>query len=263
MSYNRPFESTYLFTDRQDTESIAPAGSPQKRFPGSLGPTPSKKPRTTYTPEDNEKVVSQALANIPMLSIKGTTSLTLRIMVQNKVAIMNQGKDDANWNAGVLLAAFGKGAFCAKTAETMEPDKEILFKLESDESLVIYNNNMVTVGDLLSKRREEDPAATICYHKIVEEPGKPGYKFELTAQVVFQPKARVNLQAEGQEGGGPGALQASAAAMLPCHTWNTEHTSIMWSVQWKPNKGLMPIRPQVVFKEDGSLAPGKAIYMIS
>ena len=52
--------------------------------------------------------------------------------------------------------------------------------------------------------------------------------------------------------------QASCAAMVPSGTWNSLITDIIWSVQWKM-KGLMPIRPQVIFIEAGTLPPGRGI----
>jgi hypothetical protein len=56
--------------------------------------------------------------------------------------------------------------------------------------------------------------------------------------------------------------QGSVAAMVPCHLWNTSITAVTWAVQWKPNKGLMPIRPQVMFSDGGSL-PAKQAFVIT
>ena len=57
------------------------------------------------------------------------------------------------------------------------------------------------------------------------------------------------------------ALQASAGALIKPAAWETHSTTVAWSVEWKPNKGLMPIRPQVVFKSPGTLQGGRALQL--
>ena len=57
------------------------------------------------------------------------------------------------------------------------------------------------------------------------------------------------------------ALQASAAAMIPFHCWDNKYSTTVWSVQWKPGKGLVPIRPQVVLRADGSLDKNRAFVL--
>jgi hypothetical protein len=46
--------------------------------------------------------------------------------------------------------------------------------------------------------------------------------------------------------------------MVPSGTWKSPLTDIIWSVQWKM-KGLMPIRPQVIFIEAGKLPAGRGL----
>ena len=55
-------------------------------------------------------------------------------------------------------------------------------------------------------------------------------------------------------------LQATGGALTRVSMWETEHTSVLWSVQWKA-KGLMPIRPRVVFKAAGALMQGRALQL--
>ena len=49
--------------------------------------------------------------------------------------------------------------------------------------------------------------------------------------------------------------------MIDHDFWNTDLTEITWSVQWKPTKGLMPVRPMVVFSSAGTLPPKKAVFL--
>ena len=52
-----------------------------------------------------------------------------------------------------------------------------------------------------------------------------------------------------------------AAMMVDHDFWNTAVTQVAWSVQWKPTKGLMPVRPVVVFSAAGSLPAKKALFL--
>jgi hypothetical protein len=207
-------------------------------------------------------ITGHVLSNVPMLSVKGT-GVSLRIMTQSKAAMVHEGGDEVTWTAGTLVAAFGRGSFAAKSMDKVELDKEVPFLLESSTSEVIFNGELTTVGAVLQKKMETDPTAFIAYHKVVEEPGKDDFKLTQTASVVFVPKNKVNIEADGgEEGEGAVALQASAAAMIECNKWNGKHTKVLWTLTWKPPRGFMPQRPQVVLSDGGKIVAGKALELI-
>ena len=192
-------------------------------------------------------------------------------MMQSKLVICNDGDAEVPWGAGALIAAFGRGKFGAKSSvEEVKEDTELLYQLQDSNSPVIFNGALTTVGDVYNARLETHPNAEINYHKVVKSDGSGNdFTLQLEHVVVFTPAAKVTITGpegsteEGEEGGGDStgtALQASAANMVPAKTWNTSDTMLAWSVQWRA-KGLMPIRPQVVFKRAGALPAGRALTL--
>ena len=145
----------------------------------------------------------------------------------------------------------------------MNKDKEVLFQLESSKTAILFGNILTTVGEVLKQKREGTPTALINYHMVVDDDGS---NFKLTRQhnIVFSPQATQTASEgiDGEEGAGPAALalQASAAALLPTDAWETEFTTLVWSCTWKA-KGLMPVRPQIIFKADGSIPAGEALML--
>ncbi len=106
-----------------------------------------KRPRVEAEQVDAETITGQKLLDVPLLSIRGGSPVILRIMVQNKIAMLNTTNLDVTWPAGTLLCAFGKGVYTSKgKLEDVEIEKEILFKLDDDETVVIFNNSLTTLG---------------------------------------------------------------------------------------------------------------------
>lgn len=218
------------------------------------------------------------LKNVPLISIKALTPLTMRMMMQDRVVICNTGdKQEVCWQQGALICAFGKGKFSAKSSESdVDEDKEILFKLESHKDLVIYNGAVMAVGDIIKRRKATHTTAVVNYHEMTENTEKPNeFTLALSHWVVFKPQFLQQVggddqggmnqedeEGENQSGANTKAsLQASAGVMIPMKKWDSNHSELLWSVQWKA-KGLMPIRPQVVFRGSGSLGIGRAIELI-
>jgi len=211
------------------------------------------------------------LADIPMLSVRAATPLTLKIRVGNKVAVVNNGALPVKVMPGNLVCAFGKGKFVAKASpETVNPDKEILYDLVDHKSHVMFGSTMAEVGEILKQKQNTLPTANITYHNLVYTEGA-NFKLNRSHHVCFVPNDVTPAQhaAEAEEGDGadPGesgsvsSFQASAGAMLPVKTWGTPHTKVIWAVNWKA-KGLMPIRPQVVFTTECTIPPGQALELV-
>ena len=99
------------------------------------------------TPIELAEVTGAKLVDAPLLSIRGGIPITMRIMTQNKVVILNTTALPVTWNAGTLLCAYGKGAYNAKPDKTaVDHNTEVLFTLKDDTSLVVYNNSLTTLG---------------------------------------------------------------------------------------------------------------------
>jgi hypothetical protein len=191
----------------------------------------------------------------------------MKVMVQNKVAITNEGgQQEICWNQGALVCAFGKGKFASKASpDDFDPEKEIMFTVKDGTDPILFNGILTTVGDVLAKRRQTHNNAVVNYHDF-HEPAPGKFTFEQKHFVVFKPQGSQVAEAGGENDSGENdgtampSLQATAGTMIPITHWITEQTHIVWSTQWK-SRGLMPIRPQVVFREAGSLAPGRGFEL--
>ena len=172
--------------------------------------------------------------------------------------MVNEGAQEVLWEAGQLVASYGKGKFQSKTNAQVDTDKDIPYTLEGPETLVILSGRMTTLKTIVAERQATHPTCTLCYHKLEDSPTE-AFKIVQEHTVVFTP-ANVTAQAGNDNEEGAVASQSSAAALLPWHNWQTSMTNTVWAVQWKA-KGLMPIRPQVVFTVASSVGPGRATYL--
>lgn len=167
---------------------------------------------------------------------------------------------DVDVPVGSLIAAFGKGKFVARScADEVEHKSEVLFALNSADDMVLFNNNLMTVGQVVNKKHETDPQATVSYHNISEVPDGP-FKLENTHYVAFSPASAQTAPDSGD--GGTSLAQASGAAIVEPRMWQMENKAvgIIWSVQWKA-RGLTPVRPQVVVLRAVNLPAGRAFVI--
>ena len=80
-----------------------------------------------------------------MVSIRNATPLTLQIMAQVRVAVINTGEQETVWSHGVLVAAFGKEKYSSHpNAEQINKGKGILFYLPDHTCEVLYNNTVTS-----------------------------------------------------------------------------------------------------------------------
>ena len=243
--------------------------SKKRTLPQSLnGETPPPKTAKLNPANliDCGKVPSSHLVIMPMLSIKSTPPIQLKIMIQEKVVIMNEGAQEVSWARGALVCAFGKGKFKAKTDESgEEADKWIHYKLDSCNTEVLLHGALKPLKDVVEERKKTHADPKIMYYTMGGNPEDPNaFILEKNHDVYFC-AVNPHVAAEGEEGSEENkktaALQASAGALMRPEAWETHSTTVAWSVEWKPNKGLMPIRPQVVFKTPGTLQGGRALQL--
>ena len=74
-------------------------------------------PKPKITTVDLESMTFPIVTSVPLLSLRGTKPLQLRIFVQDRIAIINDGSSEVAWAAGALVVAFGRGKFNAKEVE--------------------------------------------------------------------------------------------------------------------------------------------------
>ena len=87
----------------------------------------------------------------------------MKVMVQNKVAVTNEGgQQETSWNKGALLCAFGKGKFASTNyAGDFDPEKKVMFAMKDGATPIIFNSALTTVGNILSKRRQTHNNAVV------------------------------------------------------------------------------------------------------
>ena len=176
-------------------------GTPRKRDNPDLAAAAAPTKRARITSVETINILGHVLRTVPPLSIKAICPLTMKVMVQNKMAITNEGgQQETSWNKGALLCAFGKGKFASQSsADDFDPEKEIMFAVKDGADPIIFNGALTTVGDILSKRRQTHNNAVVNYHDLTElEPGK--FSFEQKHSVVFKPQGS-RVAAAGGEGG--------------------------------------------------------------
>ncbi len=219
-----------------------------------------KKQRTAVSPAhiiETEKDVSPLL-EVPLVGLKSGTG-KLIILNQNRMQMVNTSDQDPLVVAtGTVIAGFGRGRWKAKTADH-DPEKEVLYKLEHYEDLVLNGTDAVPILDVVNEKRKTLPDCRVAYHDIVPlapNDGLPVGAFKLapTVEVAFQP------QTQPADGSAPGHLQTRVAATCPISAWKGHYSSLMWSVKWGAT-GLMPVRPQIAFTTDVTISPGRSLIL--
>ena len=101
--------------------------------------------------------------------------------------------------------------------------------------------------------------AYVSYHTLEDNPSESdpaGFTLKVKHSMMFQYEEAPSKQ---KPGGNPQTkLQPEhAAGLLP--SWTTQHTRLCWVVRWSTNanRGLQPVRPFVIFNEQGVIIPAK------
>ena len=129
----------------------------------------------------------------------------------------------------------------------------IVFKMVDQGTEVIFNGNYVSVGDVLLEQRKKKPDCQVNYHTAECLPSDPSkVSVKTTRQVAF----------EGLDDEQPGGKVSVTNLGNRCELelWKTKFSDVVWHVRWTA-KGLMPIKPSVVFTEDIAIPAGHAALL--
>ena len=181
-------ENRFSKLDEQSQEEKA---SPKKRRrlgpgtpPSGAGSSKEEPPaaaRISDPPKSRPNVDITALEegivkDVPMTGeLKG---LLIRICANHKIFVMNPIDNSILAKLGATCAGFMKGKWHIPTENS---DLDIMFSLKDAHTLVRYEKECKTVGDLVSEVRATKGDAKIRYHKTVDTPTTdgPGF-FKLT-----------------------------------------------------------------------------------
>lgn len=173
--------------------------------------------------------------------------------VQNRVHIANEAEQWVSWEAGALVAAFGKGNLQAVSLEKVNPQQDVLYTLVDGNTQVIFDNEITTVAAVFQSRQKVDPTAHIMYHAMEEVPGQT-FKLRRESCIIFTPCPMGQMNSM--------ELQIYAASLIPVCLWEGAQTTLVWSLRWQSG-ALMPERPHVVFKRAGVLEGAHALPLTS
>ena len=190
------------------------------------------------------------------LTIKGRPAGTMVIKPENIVFIQNKTDAPLTFNAGAILAGFGRGVWKLQGKDNdIDEQTMLLYKLDGPDSRVVFNSsNYQSVMSIVKTRRTKQPLCKIQYHTMTDAVGaNPGsFSLVLEHSVYFAP-ATVTVDSEQLQ-------QGSVAATLPWHVWQNTVTDISWAVKWNA-QGLGPVRPLVVFTNEVILPPKHALLI--
>ena len=183
----------------------------------------------------------------------GNLALASRIQFANYIE--NRGEANEELAMGTFIAGFGKGKFkMCESLDAVDPEKEIVYDLKNSDSLIMFNGEVKTIGEVVANQREKDPLCKLAYYTMEEVPGKSQNEFTLVAKhlVAFVPSKpeadKTILQ------------QTAIGAAIPCNKWEGSASAIVFSGRWAEN-GFMPIRPQVVSTVSATILPKTSLWL--
>lgn len=181
------------------------------------------------------------LCSCPMLN-KGSQVLIL-VKTGNRPYLVNQSEAGQSLSAGTVLAAFGRGKFRRHQQGVNgdageDPKKEIKYDLGGPGTLVLYNGNLTTLGEIVEARRTAGPSPVIKvnYFDMTDKPedGKPGsFELKKTVDVRFVPQQTVDVEHKNGEGGNENvASQVNLASLIPAEAWESFLPRNMKELVW-------------------------------
>ena len=136
----------------------------------------------------------------------------------------------------------------------MDTQSSVEFLLGDDETMVVLNNVLVTVGWVVGEKRKQVPAAKVAYHTMEDKAGSAG-------GFVLQQKHNVCwVNKADEDGAGDAVNQSNIAGKLAPAEWGTAAIKVVWIVRWT-TKGLMPARPAVYLVGKTALSTGRALSL--
>ena len=141
----------------------------------------------------------------------------------------------------------------------------MLFHSEDADSHVTHEGKLSKLLDVVAAQRHKQPDARVAYHTLKDspQPGRPSwFALDLKFQVYFRAENVPSKAAEGNETTPKVALGHLAGCLKPS-AWETAGSSVVCAVKWNPSaeKGLTPLRPQVLTKVTIQLPPQQAVEL--
>ena len=138
------------------TESNPAPGRKRAAAAAELHPAAAKKVKAEHIIPMDKLPAGSVLMDCPLINQKAP-KVTLQLKAGHKAYVINAGDEDAKLSAGLVLAAFGRGAYKHRQPnETWNRAKEPLFDLVPG-SYVLQGQKLVAVQDLVNAQRKKQP----------------------------------------------------------------------------------------------------------
>jgi hypothetical protein len=249
------FVQTYSIADTElkSMESSADTKTPDKRkanmkLPGESPSKVQKLPDLGQYLIETKDITETLLAEA---QLPGKAAPWYQLRTGHKIYLVNKGTSDWQSPSMCMCAAYGKGNF--KLIKPGQTDEDlaggVAFNLQSSKDVVVYNNQLVTLGQVVNDQLHKKPDAEICYHKMtVSDESPKEFTLEQTHKIVF---------VTSKDDKDPNKL-SGIAAKEPTESYTSAPClQLLWSVRWT-TKGLMPVKPAVYLTGTIVMPPGRA-----
>ena len=145
--------------------------TPTKKRKGTTeGGTPVKVAKV----EDGKLITQEEMQGALLWEVKvpvanKTTGVVFQIREGNTRYVVNAGQEAIDVPAFTPLVGFGKGNFKLLKGTTACANTDIEFELKNDTDLVVFNNNVMTVSELVQELKKAAAVVEITYHKTIDE----------------------------------------------------------------------------------------------
>ena len=113
------------------------------------------------------------------VGVAKAANLKLQVRGVGKIYLVNLAAAEATFKRHSFLASWGKGAFKLLTdAAAADTTPRLEFAFKNQDDLVVFNNVVMTLGDVMSSERKKKPSAGVCYHSLEVDENDPS-KFTL------------------------------------------------------------------------------------
>ena len=109
----------------------------------------------------------------------GQSGLESSIFVGERQFVKNPSNGEIVLMPGALLMGFGKGTWGQNIDNSIDVEKCPKFVLESDESLVLHNNQLQSVREVVKQQRVVGPNCKVAYHEIADKAAATAGAFDV------------------------------------------------------------------------------------
>ena len=159
------------FPEAKDADKDAEQTAGEAGDPSGESPLKKRKIGSAELPDESKLLVSVACPTIR----DGKNVAHLKVYVDFKKFLVNQGNTPISWTANVLLAGFGVGKYEKTESKESLKENDVLYTLTSSSNIVLLQTKLVKLGEVLQSRQQTHPTSEILYHKLVPMTGQSGF----------------------------------------------------------------------------------------